>query len=494
MKKLTILTMAVAGIILAGCTEFLNIRPEGTTTSEGLDYANADNIIKPVSAAYAQLRSYNCSAFPFIGCLEVTSDDADKGSTPEDGASMKELQTFTYGASNELILAQWTGWYDVVSAANNVLDQMEQFKKELQLEENLAVVEQCIGDAKFIRAYAYFYLVRMWGNIPLVDKTMSASELASLQQKTPAQIYEFIEADLQDAIDRLPSSWPRTYISRANKYTAMAYKAKVHLYQGEYDQAASLCDAIIASGKYALMPDFRYVFSMEGENCQESVFEIESSALGKTTGDAAYSEYAYHQGPRNNTPSTMQGWGFCTPSESLVAFLTARGDTERMATTLLYRGSTTPEGDYISEKCPNPIYNGKVYTPSTYNKWNNNGYGYDHNLRAMRYSEVLLMYAEALARGAAPGTQSGFTAATALDMVRSRVGLESTEPSLDNILDERRAELALEEDRFLDLIRTGRAAEVLAPLGYIEGKNNLFPIPATQLQLNTNLHQNPNYL
>lgn len=493
MKKILLFILPLA-LTLTGCVDFLNVRPEGTATSEGMDYTNPENIIKPVSAAYAQLRSYNCSAFPFIGCLEVTSDDADKGSTPEDGASMKELQLFGYGSSNELILAQWTGWYDVVSAANNVLDQMETFKQNLKAEENLATVEQCIGDAKFLRAYAYFYLVRMWGNIPLIDKTMTASELASLQQKTPAEIYTFIENDLQDAIDRLPGSWPRTYISRANKYTAMAYKAKVHLYQGEYQQAADLCDQVIASGKYSLMPSFRYVFSMEGENCAESIFEIESSTLGKTTGEAAYSEYAYHQGPRNNTPANMQGWGFCVPSESLIQFLTDRGDTERIATTLLYSGTTTPEGDPIAATCPNPVYNGKVYTPSFYNKWNNNGYGYDHNLRAMRYSEVLLMYAEALARGAQPGAKSGYSAQTALDMVRSRVGLDPVAPTVDNILDERRAELALEEDRFLDLVRTGRAVEYLGGLGYQEGKNNLFPIPATQLQLNTNLKQNPNYL
>ena len=494
MKKTFIAILCAMTAVLASCTDFLNIRPEGTTTSEGLDYSNPENIIKPVSAAYAQLRSYNCSAFPYIGCLEVTSDDADKGSVAEDGASMIELQQFSYGASNELILAQWTGWYDLVSAANNVLDQMKAFEEALQSEENLATVAQCIGDAKFLRAYAYFYLVRMWGNIPLVDKTMTSGELASLTQKTPAEIYAFIEGDLEDAIERLPASWPRTYISRANRYTAMAYLAKVHLYQGEYDAVASLCDEIIASGKYSLMPSFRYVFSMDGENCSESVFEIESSALGKTTGEAAYSEYAYHQGPRNNTPANMQGWGFCVPSQSLVDFLTARGETDRMAATLLYSGSTTPEGDYISASCPNPIYNGKVYTPSFYNKWSSNGYGFDHNIRAMRYSEVLLMYAEALARGGKPGTLSGYSAQTALDAVRSRVHLESVNASLDNILDERRAELALEEDRFLDLIRTGQAEERLSGLGYTEGKNNLFPIPATQLQLNTNLRQNPNYL
>lgn len=187
----------------------------------------------------------------------------------------------------------------------------------------------------------------------------------------------------------------------------------------------------------------------------------------------------------------MQGWGFCVPSEALIQFL---GHDPRAFTICLYSGTTTPEGDVISADCPNPVYNGKVYTPSSYNDWGDNGYGYDYNIRIIRYSDVLLMYAEALARGASTsGLKSGYTAATALNRVRARVGMPSTTVTIDNILNERRAEFALEEDRFLDLVRTGKAAEVLGPLGYVEGKHNLFPIPSKQLQLNSNLKQNPNY-
>jgi hypothetical protein len=189
----------------------------------------------------------------------------------------------------------------------------------------------------------------------------------------------------------------------------------------------------------------------------------------------------------------MQGWGFCTPSENLIEFYQSRNEVVRPATTLLYRGTITPEGDEIKASCTNPVYNGKCYTPSIYNNWSNNGYGYDHNVRVLRYAEVLLMYAEALLNGAPVG-KSGYTADHAVNLVRNRAQLQPLSGvTLQNVWDERRAELALEEDRFFDLIRTEQASEVLSPNGFTTGKNEIFPIPANQRQLNPNLVQNPGY-
>ena len=186
MKK--IFTILSAVLLLSACSDFLNIRPEGTTTSKGLDYTKAENIIKPISAAYAELRSYNASSFPLLGCLGVTSDDQDKGSTPTDGSSQK-LDTFTYGESNELISAQWTGYYDIVSAANNAIEQMEAFQENLLKAEDKAAAAQAIGDAKFLRAFAYFRIVTMWGYVPIVDRLMSSEELAALKPNEPATVY-----------------------------------------------------------------------------------------------------------------------------------------------------------------------------------------------------------------------------------------------------------------------------------------------------------------
>ncbi len=499
MKKIII--FSIFAIVLASCSDFLNIRPEGSTLSSSMDYSKSENIFKPVSAAYASLRSGNVHGFGYICALEISSDNADKGSTPEDNPTAGEFQDMSFTESNTLLNDLWIGYYDVVSAANNAIYQMGEFDKATKNEENKAYIAQCLGEAKFIRAYAYFSLVRMFGNIPVIDKTLSSAELAAQMPKKPLEVYAFIEQDLEDAAAVLPESYQKSEAGRVTRYTAMALKAKVHLYKAsltgadkaaEMTMVATLADAVMASGKFALENDFRYVFSMDGENCKESVFEIQCSTLGKTTGEAPYTEYAYYQGPRGNAPANMQGWGFCVPSDDLIAFYNERRETIRPATTLLYRGSTTPEGDTIKESSVNPVYNGKVYVPSSYNKWSYNGYGFDYNIRILRYSDVLLMFAEAMVSGAAPeSVTSGYSAQSALDEVRTRAGLGSTAPTLENIWDERRAELSMEEDRYLDLVRTGQAAGKIK--GFVAGKHELFPIPANQRQLNTNLEQNPGY-
>ena len=492
MKRIILLSAAL--LLLASCSDFLNIRPEGTNISEGMDYAKSENVFKPVSAAYATLRSYDLIGFPYICVLEITSDDADKGSTPDDGPEAASMDLFTFDAANSLINSQWKGYFNLISAANNAIYQMSIFKENTQNAQTLEDIRACEADARFLRGIAYYYLVRLFGGVPIVDKVMTAEELAGLERPSADRVWQFIEADLQDAIDYLPASWPKVYAGRATKYTAMAYKAKAHLYQGEYTECAALCDEIIASKAYSLMGDFRQVFSMEGELCKESIFEVQVSELGVNDGiGVPYSEHAFVQAPRNNKPDNMQGWGFCTPSEDLIAFFEARGEVIRPATTLLYSGSTTPEGDYIQPTCTNPVYNGKVYTPSSYNIWRFNGYGFGHNIRLMRYPDILLMYAECLARGAASPGKSGYTASKALNEVRTRAGLEDTEVTLDAVLDERRAEFAMEEDRFLDLVRTGKAATVLSSKGFQAGKHELFPIPSAQRQLNSHLDQNPGY-
>lgn len=496
MKKIKVIFFAVAALTLTNCEGFLDLRPEGTIPTTGIDYTKAENIFLPISAAYAKLRSYGAHVFPYIGAFEIASDNADKGSTPEDNPPMKEIDDLTYQSTNGLINSLWIGYYDIVSGANYAIHQMPLFYEVLYNNDDKQYAMRCQGEVKFIRAYAYFNLTRLFGRVPIIDTTLTSEQLASVRQATTAQLYEFIERDLLEAIEVLPAFYSKEWAGRINKYTAMALKAKVHLYQAEWDSVASLTDRIIASGRYGLLSDFRAVFSVDEENSKESLFEIQSSTLSNSIGPSTYLEYAYVQGPRGNTPSNMQGWGFCTPSDNLIEFFESRGEVIRPATTLLYRGTMTPEGDSIKNKCANPVYNGKVYTPSYYNNWNYNGYGFDHNIRILRYSDVLLMHAEALVNGAAVPITSGITADMAVNMVRERAGLENlTGVTIEQIWDERRAELALEEDRFFDLIRTGQAKEAMSRVGktFVEGKHEVYPIPAAQIQLNPNLTQNNGY-
>lgn len=492
--KSNIIISFLSIFLLLGCEDFLDIRPEATVPSSGLDYAKLENVFLPVSAAYAKMRSNNVHSFPYIGAFEITSDNADKGSDPIDNPPMKQMDELKYDASNGLINELWVGYFDVVSASNHAISQMPLFEDALQNTADKMYTRQCAGEAKFLRAYAYFNLTRLFGRVPVIDRTLTAEELAAKPQESRDSLYRFIENDLLEAINVLPVYYTKEWAGRVNRYTAMALKAKVHMYQNEWDSVASLTDKIIASGRYDLLPDFRSIFSIDEENSKESLFEIQSSTLGKTTGDETFLNYAYVQGPRNNYPGNMQGWGFCTPSANLIDFFATRGETVRADATFLYRGTKTPEGDSIVVACENPVYNGKVYIPSQYNKWNFNGYGLDYNVRIIRYSDVLLMFAEAKLHGTTVPTVSGYDAASALNKVRERAKLLPIgAPSLQNVWDERRAELAMEEDRFFDLVRTGQAVTALADKGYNHAKHQLFPIPSQQMQLNNHLTQNPNY-
>ncbi len=494
MKYLKLLSILTLILVFSNCEDFLDIRPEGTVPTTGTDYTKVENVFLPISASYAKLRSYGAHVFPYIGAFEIASDNADKGSTPEDNPTMKELDDLTHGPSNGLINDLWTGYFDIVSGANHAIHEMPKFEENLLSTSDKEYAMQCQGEAKTIRAYAYFNLTRLFGRVPIIDTTLSSEQLASVNQSTTEQLYAFIEKDLEEAIAVLPEFYSSEWAGRINKYTAMGIKAKVHLYQQEWDSVASLTDKIIASGRYGLLDNFREVFSVDEENSEESLFEIQSSTLGNTTGAQTYLEYAYVQGPRGNTPSNMQGWGFNTPSQNLIDFFDSRGEVVRPATTLLYRGTKTPEGDSIKVACSNPVYNGKVYTPSYYNNWNFNGYGFDHNIRILRYADVLLMHAEALINGAAVTLTSGLTADMAVNLVRERADLVTiTGVTLQDIWDERRAELAMEQDRFFDLIRTGQAATALASKGFVTGKHEVYPIPASQIQLNNNLTQNTGY-
>lgn len=488
MKKNIILILA-ACIALTGCSDFLDIRTEGSMPSSGVDYSKPENIFLPVSAAYASMRLAEGEAQNYIAVMEVASDDADKGSTEADGPTVGEFDNFKYGPGNNHIAAVWTIFYNIVSAANYAIESMDLYKEAITSEDGLLQVEQCRGEAKVIRAYAYWNLVRLFGTVPLIDKTMSAVDLAAMKVSTAEEVYTFIYKDLDEAIAVLPNVFP-DYKSRYNKYTALALKSKVALYRKDWNEAARCADLVIASGRYSLMSRFADAFSVEGENGSECIMEVESSALRQTSDPLPVNYYAFIQGPRGNK-EPFQGWGYKVPSQKLINWLDARGDVIRRKVTVLECGVSYPED--IPDGCTNKYYNGKVYTPREWNTRSYNAYGLEHNQRLLRYADVLLIFAEAMENGATIAPTSGYTSYTALNEVRNRAGLPAVAATLDNIYDERRAEFALEENRFFDLVRTGKAATVLGSLGFTAGKNELFPIPSAQMELNSNLPKTPGY-
>jgi hypothetical protein len=249
---------------------------------------------------------------------------------------------------------------------------------------------------------------------------------------------------------------------------------------------------VISSGQYSLFPNYEALFRIANENSVESVFEIQAKYEPGNC-DVSNSQYSQVQGVRG---SQGGGWGFNVPTQDLVNAYEP-GDPRKDAT-IIFRGEITPQGDAIPTDGDNPMYNQKSYVP--FSTWIECNEGAEQNIRVIRYAEVLLMNAEA-------ANELGNTAQalTSLNMVRARArgGNDAVLPDVTTtnqdelrakIWHERHVELAMEFDRFFDLVRQGRAPEVLGPKGFKAGVNEVWPIPQNEIDLSAGvLTQNPGY-
>ncbi|MBA7516512.1 SusD-like protein P2 [subsurface metagenome] len=474
--SVTIIILTVFSLAQYSCEDYLDVPEEGKIPEGYIQEVSADDAFKFVSACYAGLRKFGISVFAYMGMFEITSDDALKGSTPEDNPAQKAMDEFTYTPNNEHIELFWNDHYAVIGNCNYAVNQISSLPMRITTAQNALVAE-----ARFLRAYLYFKLNLVFGGVPLVDTTLAAEEFAKISRSTVEQTYDFIEEDLEFAADHLPLSYSFDEAGRATSGAAKTLLARVHMFQNEWAWVQQLTDEVIQSGIYLLYPNFYNMFRVAGENTSGSIFELQCTSIDQGKYKC---EYGFVQGPRNNF-AKLQGWGFKIPSPDLISFFDSRNDSVRKAATVLYRGSSTPEGDSIDVKCPNEVYNHKVYTQIKYNTVD---YALDHNIRFIRFADVLLMSAEAAIH--VGGDVSG-----PLNEVRDRVDLDPiASPGLQDVWDERRAEFALEEHRFFDLIRTGRAGAVLGPLGFVTGKHEVFPLPQNQMDLSNGvLTQNPGY-
>jgi starch-binding outer membrane protein, SusD/RagB family len=471
-----LLMLFVMGFTLVSCDDFLDLPLEGQLPADYEKEPTAEEGFRYVSAVYGGLRNWGISVFPYIGMFEITSDDADKGSTPDDSPSMIELNNYTFTPENDLFLSFWNDHYTVIGRANFAINTL----LELNFEDD-DIRNPLLAEARFLRAFLYLRLNLAFGGVPIVETTLTAEEFARIPRSSKQEVYDFIEQDLLFAIQHLPETYPFSEAGRATEGAARALLARAYMYQDRWADVKAQTDEIINSNTYTLYPSFYQLFRMVGQNSSESVFELQLTSRDQ---GRYRCEYGFVQGPRNNF-ARLQGWGFNVPSQGLIDFFDSRGDEIRKFATVLPRGFRTPEGDSINANCPNPYYNFKVYTQLKYNTVD---YALDHNIRYIRYAEVLLMNAEA-------SIHAGGDAATPLNLVRQRAGLDPIgAPTLEDVWDERRAELAMEKHRYFDLIRTNRATQVMGPKGWQAGKNEVFPIPQSQIDLSDGvLIQNPGY-
>ena len=487
------LIMLVFSLIPVSCNDFLDKPLQGQLTQDSFPTSAGDALLA-TNATYNILRNnaFNFGLFPII---DIMSDDARKGSNPDDAAAtIGPFDKFTHVATEGDLSRWWNTLYEGVKRSNVVIEKVPL----ITMDETLR--NRYVGEASFLRALFYFDLVRAWGAVPKVTSTSPALGLP----RTPAnEIYDLIVADLLYAINALPekSDYVAADLGRATKGAAKGLLAKVYLFQKDYTNAEKYALEVINSGQYDLETDFANANSKAGEHGVESVFEV--GAIGEESLEAGGNQYANVQGVRG---SPNRGWGFNRPSMDLMAAFET--DDPRKDKTVIVLGEvidgitiigdgatpdvTKDDNDAIIEiEC----YNQKVWTPG-----NNVPTQFDHNRRLLRYADVLLMAAEASARNGKTTEAKQYVNRI---RERAREGNDAILPDItesdqnlliDLILHERRVELALEGHRFWDLVRTDKAAAVLAPLGFIAGKHELLPVPQSEMDLTQGIwDQNPQW-
>ncbi len=468
--------LTIVFFMLSSCKDYLDFEPEKSVPAIGF-FENADQAAQGVNSIYAHFRTWEMVSFAYIIMQEVPSDNSQKGSESGDATFINDYDNFAYTQNQFILNDYWSGRYRGINLANQCITNIPNIEMDAALKTRL------VGEAKFLRALLYFDLVRAFGGVPLPLVVPVGPEI--YLRSSASEVWAQIETDLKDAISALPAV--QVEKGRATSNAAKALLAKVYLYNERWGEASQYATDVISSGIYSLESNYYNVFRVAAENGPESVFEIQAQEYEGNSG-LSFCQHAEVQSVRG-----QWGWGFNIPTDDLAAAFDAAGDVVRKQTTILFKGDITPDGDEIAgvaslEGVDIPRYNGKAYYPSSLQTFG--PYGAGQNIRVLRFAEVLLMAAEAKIR---LGDASG--AAQYLNQVRQRVNLPAIgSPTIEDLYRERRLELAMEGDRFFDLVRTGQAASVLAAKGFTAGKNEHFPIPQTQIDLSEGkLTQNPGY-
>jgi hypothetical protein len=486
MQRALALSFIASIVTFQSCKKsFLNVDPAGNVAASQF-WRNQADATQAVSAMYANLHEWSNIAFAPIAVESMGSDDVLKGSTATDAAFMNDFHNFSANSGEGQISDFWGGEYKTINFANQVLDNVPGISMDAALKTRF------LAEAKFIRAWAYFRLVRAFGDVPLRTHVPKDASEYNIPRTAKAQVWAQIETDLTDAAAVLPQSYPAADVGRITKGAALALHAKAAMYQGKWADVLTYTNAVMGLG-YTLFPNYEQMFRTTNKNNSESIFEIQCLLIPNNP-DASNSQYSQVQGVDG---STGGGWGFNVPSADLAA---AYEDNDpRRNATIIFRGETTPEGDVIPSGGNSTMYNQKSYVPfglyvSGFNE------GAQQNKIALRYADVLLMNAEA-------NNQLGNTAPAlaSLELVRARARganaailpkVTTTDKAALQlaIWNERRVELALEFDRYFDVIRQGRAAAIFGGRGWKAGKNEVWPLPQNEIDLSAGtLTQNPGY-
>lgn len=473
-KTLNILKYITAMVVfftVSSCEDFLSPEPTSAISGEAFftTEADFDLAIENMYDGIAGINSTNANDNHGVQVeFYVTEMRSDNTRTKSQEGEPAQFESYTLEATNGIVADYYRSFYDVIFRANTVLDNLGALSNPQSYE----------AEAKFVRAYAYFNLVRLYGDIPLVDRVIGIADTGmQFTRVSTSTVYELIESDLNTAIAGLDNSSK----NRGSKAAAQALLAKVYLTLGtNYTDAQILCEAVMESG-FVLEPNFKDVFFNELND--EIIFAIDY------LGDSSLDSQNFSAEMLNSVGRTS-GVNYVT--DDAIAFL----DTYDAGVRALYSkrvdaGQPTqtqvvkwvPNGDEdlgIEPTSSNPTLAG--------NDW-----------IVLRYADVLLMHVESILAGG--DSTSDEAALSSFQLVRDRAGFLDPVSSISKqvLLDERRAELAFENHRLFDLIRFGEAQNVLSEFSDDYGhsfnaSDLLLPIPQREINLSIGvLTQNPGY-
>lgn len=491
--------LPIVFLMISCSEEFLEVDPKGTTLEENY-YTNEAEAYSGLVAVYDVIGKQSRGFENMIALLNSGSDDHfTGGGSSSDGSQLQAFSNYTISESN-VASSYWNDFYQGVFRANTLLVKLP----DIDMDETLKA--RYTAETKALRAIYYFELVRLFGNIPLITVPLTSGEYYTVVQADPSAVYAQIETDLIEAIPDLPISLSiATEGGRLTRGAAKAVLGKVYLYQDKNTEAASqFADVNGTPGTtstygYKLLDNFSDLWVVDNNYHSEAIIEVAHTDKSNADwgnwgwGNDEGNSLNVMVGPRgyvrnsgSTAPDYAAGWGFNIITQSLFDVLT--GDPRFGATIenlqaykdageVGFDPSYQHTGYYLKKFMP---LNSDVSTGGGATVLN-----YRQHTYMIRLADTYLMEAEALG-----GT--GTRAQALLDAVRARVGLPSVPVTIDAILNERRLELAGEGHRWYDLVRTGKAATVLASRGFVAGKNEILPIPLAELE-NTLIVQNPNY-
>lgn len=478
MKKYILMAVTLL-LALNSCENFLTLQPE-YKINENTFYKNASDYKTALIGAYSTLQDFHNNSL--LGLSELTTDNIEiQWSSPT--MSEMECKEVNLTPSNTFVNSFWNYCFTTISRCNNILSRIE------NADIDAALKLQYKGESMFLRAYCYFYLVRLYGDLPLIKVAFrSPNEIAAfdMSRKPVSEIYSFIISDLKEAASLL-NNVTGLEKSRATVGASKALLGKVYLTQKEYALAASTLKEVIEMNKYSLMQSYKTLFTNGNDDLAESIFEIKYMGGNVGEGNSFSSIFTPIIFDMAIFPGNMTGNGIIIPSRAIAGSYEL-GDLRRTA-------SIADSIKLKTGKYGKNIYGLKFVDFTTGIQGNGS-----INFTSLRYADVLLMYAETL-------NETGKTteAHTYLNMIRARAGLTAKTglAKADFALaieKERRLEFLCEGQRWFDLLRTGRTKTVLnkhfSDLGQTFSVNDyelLMPIPQQEIDINPKLKQNPEY-